>query len=517
MPRPAAWTLAVGLAALAGCAAKPLGQPTADAAPELDGGTAWLNTAKPVTLKELKGKVVLLDFWTLCCINCIHVMPDLAKLEAKYPDQLVVIGVHSPKFDSEKDTASIKKAVLRYELAHPVVNDADRKIWDAYGVNSWPTLVLIDPEGRPVGKVSGEGNYEVLDRVIGQLVQKHRASKTLDETPRRFELLRDKTPEGPLAFPGKLLADAATNSLYIADSTHHRVVATDLGGTQKRVIGAGRPGYKDGSFAEAEFNDPQGLVLDGDTLYIADRKNHCLRAADLKAGTVTTVAGTGSQAGGFELRQADAPLPARTTGLNSPWDILKVGRTLFIAMAGHHQIWAMDLDAKTVRPFAGNGRENIRDGSLAGAEFAQPSGLTTDGTFLYVADSETSSVRKLPLSGDGRVETLAGRGLFEFGDADGAYPSSRLQHALAVLWHDGGLIVADTYNSKLKRLDPKTKTLTTWVGKEFDEPAGLSIANGKLYVADTNANRIRVVDLGTKAVTTLELKGVIPPATAAKK
>lgn len=244
---------------------------------------------------------------------------------------------------------------------------------------------------------------------------------------------------------------------------------------------------------------------------MADRKNHAIRVVDLRNSTVTTIAGTGTQ-GGFELRRSDQPLPAKTTGLNSPWDLLKVGPSLFIAMAGHHQIWKLDLAAKTVVPFAGDGREDLQDGLPLGAEFAQPSGLTTDGQNLYVADSETSSIRKLPLSGEGRVETLVGRGLFAFGDVDGAFPNSRLQHALAVQWHDGKLLVADTYNSKLKLLDPATKTLTTWVGKEFDEPAGLSKAGGKLYVADTNAGRVRVVDLATKQVTTLELKGVEPPA-----
>ena len=305
MPRPAVWLLAALLALPTGCG----GRLTAQELPPLD-GSAWLNTAKPLAWKDLKGKVVLLDFWTLCCINCIHVMPDLAKLEAKYPNQLVVIGVHSPKFDNEKDTASIKKAVLRYELAHPVLNDSERKVWDGFGVRSWPSLVLIDPEGKPVGQLSGEGNYEILDQEIGKLVAKHRANKTLDETPRPFELERDKLPATPLAFPGKLLADEGANRLYIADSTHHRIVVTDLTGAAKKVIGAGRPGFKDGPYAEAEFNDPQGLALDGHTLYVADRKNHALRAVDLRNSTVSTLAGTGKQSG-FDVRRAGGPVPAQ--------------------------------------------------------------------------------------------------------------------------------------------------------------------------------------------------------------
>ena len=489
-----------------------------EAAPDLDGGVAWLNTAGPVLLKDVKGKIVLLDFWTLCCINCIHIMPDLAKLEKKYPNELVVIGVHSPKFDNEKDTRSIRKAILRYEIAHPVVNDADRKIWDRFGINSWPSMVVIDPEGKLVGTLAGEGNYDILDKAIAKMIAIHREKKTLNETPVKFDLIRYRDKgDTPLFFPGKVLADAKSNRLFIADSTHHRVVVTDLAGKKIAVIGTGTPGLKDGAFDAAQFNDPQGLALDGETLYIADRKNHSIRAADLKAGTVTLVAGTGVQT--QESRGMDRPGPAKTTGMNSPWDIHLAGRTLFIAMAGHHQIWAMDVDKGLAGPFAGDGRENIKDGPPYAARFAQPSGLADDGKFLYVADSEVSAIRKLPLNGEGRVETLVGTGLFDFGDADGVGTKAKLQHALGVAFHDGKLIVADTYNSKLKLIDPATKAVTTLLGGTepgtktplFDEPAGLSVANGKLYVADTNAHRIRVVDLATKAVTTLTLEGVVAP------
>ncbi len=525
-PAPAALALAALVAALlaAGCgsaaprpldpAADPPAEAALEAAPDLDGGVAWINTAGPISIrKDLKGKVVLLDFWTLCCINCIHLMPDLARLEKKYPNDLVVVGVHSPKFDNEKDTKSIRKAVLRYEIAHPVVNDADRKIWDRFGVQSWPTVALIDPEGKLVGMASGEGNYDVLDRAIGKLVELHKKKKTLNEKPIRFDLVRYREKgDTPLFFPGKVLADEKSGRLFIADSTHHRIVVTDLAGKKQAVIGTGSPGKADGPFSAARFDDPQGLALDGETLYVADRKNHCIRAADLKAGTVATIAGTGEQA--QDTRLLSEPAPAKTTGLNSPWDLKLVGKTLFIAMAGHHQIWSLDLGRGLIGPYAGDGRENIKDGPLFAARFAQPSGLATDGKFLYVADSEVSAVRKVPLNGQGRVETLVGEGLFEFGDRDGVGPQVRLQHALGIEYHAGKLYLADTYNSKLKVLDPKTRRCETLAGGPdgaFNEPAGLSYAAGKLYVADTNAHRVRVVDLATKAVTTLELSGVEPP------
>jgi DNA-binding beta-propeller fold protein YncE len=480
-------------------------------APELDGGTAWLNTAQPVKLKDLKGKIVLLDFWTFCCINCIHTLPDLARLEKKYANELVVIGVHSAKFDKEKDTDSIRKAILRYEITHPVVNDAEMKLWNAYDVHSWPTLVLIDPEGNLYRRGAGEGLYEAVDREIGNLIKVHKEKKTLNEKPISFELVRERG-ESPLFFPGKVLADAASNRLFIADSTNHRIVITDLDGKKIAVAGTGKSGKADGSFDAASFNDPQGMAVKGDTLYVADRKNHLIRALDLKAKTVKTVAGTGSQGQDREVGG-----PGLETGLNSPWDLYLIGNDLYIAMAGHHQIWVMDLKKNEVSKFAGDGYENIRDGSLARARFAQPSGLASDGKNLYVADSEVSAIRQVPLDGKNPVRTLVGKGLFDFGDVDGNGDDARIQHALGVYYHDGKVYVADTYNSKLKVIDPEKRTCKTFLGGApngwltggtFSEPGGLSFANGKLYVADTNAHRIRVVDLKTKAVSTLKITGV---------
>ncbi len=487
------------------------------AAPELEGGVAWLNTAGPVHLKDLRGKIVILDFWTLCCINCIHTLPDLARLEKKYAKELVVIGVHSAKFENEKSTDSIRKAVLRYEVHHPVVNDASMRIWQRYGVSSWPTLVLIDPEGNLVGYASGEGNFALLDRAISRLIEMHKATKTLNDKPLRFELAHENGAS-PLFFPGKVLADAATRRLFIADSTHHRIVITDLEGNKVAVAGTGEAGRADGPFAKATFNDPQGMALDGDKLYVADRKNNLLRVLDLKAQTVATLAGTGEQ--GQDRENGGKAL---AVGLNSPWDLLLHGSQLFIAMAGDHQIWSLNLGTLEVAPYAGDGRENIADGSLSAAHFAQPSGLTTDGKTLYVADSEVSAVRAVPLDGKGNVKTLVGEGLFEFGDVDGVGDKARLQHALGVAWADGKLFVADTYNSKIKVLDPATRQCKTFLGGEpdgwlagplFNEPGGISYAAGKLYIADTNAHRIRVVDLKTKAVSTLKLQGVEAPKPA---
>jgi DNA-binding beta-propeller fold protein YncE len=275
------------------------------------------------------------------------------------------------------------------------------------------------------------------------------------------------------------------------------------------VAGTGKEAKKDGSFAEAMFADPQGMALNGEILYVADRKNHSIRALDLKAQTVKTIAGTGQQDPLlFPKYKAVNPLVRR---LNSPWDLLLHNKKLYIAMAGHHQIWRLDFARKLIGPYAGNGNEDLANGQLQSSSFAQPSGLGTDGINLYVADSEISAIRVLPLEGPGFVQTIVGDGLFEFGDMNGTGREVRLQHALGVIFHKGKLYVADTYNSKIKLIDPKERTCTTFLGDTpgtFDEPGGLSIAGSKLFVADTNAHRIRVVDLESRDVITLDIQGV---------
>lgn len=491
-------------------------------APELDGGTHWINTGKPLKLKDLKGKIVILDFWTLCCINCMHIMKELNELEEKYPNQVVVIGVHSPKFDNEKDNEALRKAVLRYELRHPVVNDAEKKIWTAYNANWWPTIAIIDPTGKVVAGAAGEPtvDFKSTVKIVDGLIAKHKKDKTLDETPLRFDTseFRDG-PDTPLYFPGKVVADGKGKRLLIADSTHHRVVVTDLNGKKLAIAGTGKPGKVDGTFDKAQFDDPQGMAIDGDTVYVADRKNNCVRVLDLKTEKVSTLADTTRS---FQIKGTPRAMHC------TPWDVLLHEGRLYVTMSGSHQIWAYDLKAKRFGPIAGDTDENLLDGAPAKAKFAQPSGLATDGKVLYVADSEVSAIRYVPMNG-GEVGTLVGRGLFDFGDRDGpgrvADANQRkttealLQHPLGVaVYQDKALFVADTYNSKLKVIDLAGGGVVTFLGGPakkgeeavFNEPGGISLLGDTLYVADTNAHRIRTVDLKTKAVKTLELKDVPP-------
>jgi DNA-binding beta-propeller fold protein YncE len=485
-------------------------------APELTGGRGWLNTDQPLSLAALKGKIVLLDFWTYGCINCMHIIPDLKKLEQKYANQLVIIGVHSGRFENEKDTENIRRIILRYEISHPVYNDADFAVWRAYKVDAWPTRVLIDPAGYIVGYVPGEGNYEPLDRAITKVAAEFRKRGELNEQPLQLALERAKVGNLPLAFPGKVLADEKGDRLFIADSSHNRIVVTKLDGTLLEAIGTGESGAADGPSDKASFFRPQGMALDGDSLYIADTENHLIRRIDLKTHRVETVAGTGRQS-----REQFKTGPALTVDLNSPWDLQLVGRTLYVAMAGPHQIWKLDLNKNVVATFAGSGAEGHKDGPLLDARFAQPSGITSDGQTLYTADSESNVIRVIDPS-KGEVRTLVGANLGEFGDTDGRGDQARLQHPLGILSLGDKILIADTYNHKIKELDPQKRTVKTFLGTgkpgqqdgrspSFYEPAGLSVANGKLYIADANNQAIRVVDLKTKETSTLRIKGLEPP------
>ena len=492
--------------------------------PSLAGGLGWLNTAGPIRMEELRGKLVLLDFWTYCCINCHHVLPDLAKLEEKYKNELVVIGVHTAKFVAERDTENIRRKVREYGIKHPVVNDANQVLWNRFNVSSWPTLVLVDVDGSYIGSAPGEGNFALLDRVIGQYVAQARARKTLNETPLKFFPENEKPDDTPLLFPGKVLADVTGGRLFIADTAHNRLVLCDLSGKDPQPIGSGLPGLVDGDYTHAGFNRPQGMCLIGETLYVADTENHALRAVDLKNQTVSTLAGNGSQS---RRHSSSGSAPGKTTPLNSPWDVIQQpgARALFLAMAGPHQIWHYDLETGIVSVWAGSGTENIVDGSLTSAAFAQPSGLATDGTHLFVADSEVSGIRSITLDKRShRVQTVVGKGLFEFDDVDGVGDRVRLQHCLGVAYGEGKLYIADSYNNKIKVCEPRTRAVETLVGTRqpgesdspprFYQPGGLSATPAHLYVADTNNHNIRVVDLKTKSVQTLTLDGLKPPSPA---
>ena len=441
----------------------------------------------------------------------------MRKLERKYDDVLSVVGVHSPKFIGERDGEAVRQAILRLNVGHPVLNDSDFSVWQGYAVRAWPTLMFIDPAGKVIGKHEGELPLAAFDRLLGEMVAEFDAAGILER--RALDLAADAAPpRTALSFPGKVIADEPSGRLFVSDSGHNRLVVADLDGAVRQVIGSGGEGRADGPAAEATFCQPQGLVLDGETLYVADTENHAVRAVDLRSGVVRTVAGTGEQlmgerVGGVTDRAA----------LSSPWDLAISGDTLYVAMAGTHQLWAMPFGRGVIEPHTGNGAEALVDGALGDASMNQPSGLVAAGGRLYVADSEASAIRVVDLAA-GEIRTIVGEGLFEFGDVDGVGAAAvRLQHPLGVAWVDGAIYVADTYNHKIKRLDPVTAECRTVLGDgvaghrdgegseaRFSEPSGVAVARGRLYVADTNNHAIRVADLATGRVVTLDLLGLAP-------
>jgi hypothetical protein len=429
--------------------------------------------------------------------------------------------VHAGKFTAERRTANLADACLRLGVRHPVVNDRQFRTWRAYAVRAWPTLTFVDPGGRVVAQQAGEVPIEALVEFAGRLVESHQRDGSLVRGP--FVPAREpaEAPTGILRYPGKLLA-VGDGRLFVADSGHDRVLELRVTGLRSsadaepsghaafaevvRAFGSGEPGFVDGPAAAARFREPQGMALVGEALFVADRANHAIRRVDLASGDVATAAGTGRLGGAMR------PGAALRTDLRSPWDVCEAGGGLFVAMAGSHQIWRLDLAAGELRPHAGSGAEEIHDGPLAEAALAQPSGLTVAEERIWFADSETSAVRRADLDPRGRVGTLVGTGLFEFGDRDGVGDEARLQHCLGVAWLDGALFVADSYNARLKRVDPATRGCVTWAGGAGDgptlhEPGGIAAGGGALWVADTGHHRIVRYDPATARGQVVEIVG----------
>ena len=494
-------------------------------ASELEGRN-WLNTGgRQLNLEDLRGKIVLLDFWTFCCINCLHVLDELRPLEEKYSDVLVTVGVHSPKFEHEADPVALAAAVERYEIHHPVLDDPELLTWQAYTARAWPTLVVLDPEGYIVAHLSGEGHAAGLESLVAELVEEHEAKGTLHRGDGPY--VPAEPTAGNLRFPGKVTA-LPGGTFLVADTGHHRLVELEADlTTVRRVIGDGTKGWADGDAASARFNEPQGVALlpadiaakAGYDVVVADTVNHRLRGVDLATGTVSTVAGNGVQrlldagnqtkagpAAGADEAGDSAPDDASDllgadpleVSLSSPWDLVwsaKLQR-LVVAMAGTHQIFGFDPLTGAVSLLAGTGLEGLLDGSAAQAWFAQSSGLAEDADGnLWVADSETSALRRLTVTEAGvGVETAVGTGLFDFGFRDGAAAEARLQHPLGVaVLPDGSVAIADTYNGAVRRYDPATQTVST-LARGLSEPSDVlvdtSAAEPLLIVVESNRHQL---------------------------
>ncbi|MFD5078786.1 thioredoxin-like domain-containing protein [Streptomyces sp. NPDC058371] len=466
-------------------------------APELTGKGGWLNTGGTgLTLADLRGRVVVLDFWTFCCINCLHVLDELRELEEKHRDTVVIIGVHSPKFVHEAEHQAVVDAVERYGVEHPVLDDPELATWKQYAVRAWPTLVVIDPEGYVVAQHAGEGHAHAIERLVQELETEHAAKGTLRRGDGPY--VAPEPVATDLRFPGKALLLPSGNFL-VSDTTRHQLVelAPD-GESVVRRIGSGVRGFADGPADAAGFNEPQGLTLvdDGAAVVVADTVNHALRRLDLGTGEVTTLAGTGRQ----WWQGSPTSGPAREVDLSSPWDVAAFGGRIWIAMAGVHQLWAYDPADATVAVAAGTTNEGLVDGPVAEAWFAQPSGLAVSPAQdrLWVADSETSALRWVDL--DGIVHTAVGTGLFDFGHRDGTSEQALLQHPLGVTaLPDGSVAVSDTYNHALRRFDPATGEVTT-LATDLREPSDAVVVGPDVVVVESARHRLTRLRLPEEAV-----------------
>ncbi|MFE4962531.1 NHL domain-containing thioredoxin family protein [Streptomyces sp. NPDC056660] len=463
-------------------------------APELIGKGGWLNTGdKQHTLADLRGRIVILDFWTFCCINCLHVLDELRELEERHRDTVVIIGVHSPKFVHEAEHQAVVDAVERYGVEHPVLDDPELATWKQYAVRAWPTLVVVDPEGYVVAQHAGEGHAHAIARLVEELEAEHEAKGTLRRGDGPY--VPPEPEPTALRFPGKALL-LPTGNFLVSDTTRHQLVElAEDAETVVRRIGSGTRGFADGPAAEAAFSEPQGLaLLDDGSVVVADTVNHALRRLDPATGEVTTLAGTGRQ----WWQGSPTSGPAREVDLSSPWDVAVFGGKVWIAMAGVHQLWAYDPESEAVAVAAGTTNEGLVDGPAAEAWFAQPSGLAATADRLWLADSETSALRWVDL--DGHVHTAVGTGLFDFGHRDGAAGQALLQHPLGVTaLPDGSVAVSDTYNHALRRYDPATGQVTT-LATDLREPSDAVLAGDDIVVVESARHRLTRLRLPEEAV-----------------
>nr|BEK66999.1 redoxin domain-containing protein [Kitasatospora purpeofusca] len=467
-------------------------------APELVGAGGWLNTGgKELTLADFRGKITVLDFWTFCCINCLHVLDELRELEEKHRDTVVIVGVHSPKFVHEADHRAVVDAVERYEVHHPVLDDPELVTWKQYAVRAWPTLVVIDPEGYVVAQHAGEGHAHAIARLVEELEAEHAAKGTLRRGDGPY--VAPEPTAGDLKFPGKAVR-LPNGHFLVADSGHHSLVELEADGeTVVRRIGDGVRGLVDGT--SPRFSEPQGLALlpagSAYDVVVADTVNHALRGVRLADGEVTTLAGTGRQWWQGSATEG----AAREVDLSSPWDVAWFDGRVWIAMAGVHQLWAYDPAAGTVGVAAGTTNEGLVDGPAAEAWFAQPSGLavSADGERLWVADSETSSLRWVSRETK-EVHSAVGTGLFDFGHRDGAAEQALLQHPLGVtVLPDGSVAVSDTYNHALRRYDPATGEVST-LATDLREPSGAVLVDQDIVVVESARHRLTRLRLPEEAV-----------------
>ena len=456
--------------------------------PEIPGSLQWFNVDRPVSLREQEGQVLLLGFCNYCSIHCQHVLADLHYLANKYHNKLVIIGIHSPKFPAEMNGVHVQKSINKHKINYPVVHDPALMISKAYGIRNWPTQVLVDHAGFILGYLSGDDSLSNLEQLIDYQV--NRKEGAVADEGASFSISKSPEPADVLSFPGRIVA--SDNKVYIADSSNNRILVASKNGSVLRQYGCATAGFIDGDATSAAFNNPQGMVLVGEHLFVADEGNHAIRRIHIRNNDVVTVAGTGRQ-GASGVFDGANPLQV---DLNSPCDLAFKKDMLYIAMAGSHQVWRLALVKNRLEVFSGSGEENLVNGPPGEAAFVQPSGLTILGDKLYIADAGASAVRCVDLR-SGYTSTLVGTGLYEQGETDGAGTAVRLQYPLAIQADTGRnlLWVADTYNNRIRKISIKHHSVSSmFLNRALDEPGGLAFHDDTLYIANTNSHEILRLD-----------------------
>jgi thiol-disulfide isomerase/thioredoxin len=455
---------------------------------DFSGGKEWFNVSRPLVSKDFQGRVLVLDFWTYACINCIHQIPELKKLEQHFGDKIAVVGVHSAKFPNEKDSEQIARAIARYGIQHPVLNDANYAVWQRYRAQGWPTIAILNTEGELRFHAAGEISFEIMRNAVDGVLKEQKAPQ--NPVPLPLALSKKAYSTGALAFPAKMVA--SQSSYFVANPGKNQILEFDFKGKIKRTFGSPAPGFTDGSGDTAQFRSPQGLCLRNNNkeLAVADTDNHAVRSIDLTTGVTSTLFSEGNEPGSAMKRN----------DMRSPWAVACVDDVLYIAMAGTHQLGKLALEGKTWKYSiaVGSGDEGIGDGLAANATLAQPSALQFDlqKNLLYFIDSETSSLRVLDMKSR-EVSTLIGKGLFDFGKVDGDKGKARMQHPLDIsLLPNGNLIIADSFNHALRLFDIPTQKLSTIpTSVKLEEPAGVMVSGNKIFVSSTNAHQIYVGEL----------------------
>ena len=485
------------------------------------GENNWINVANPLTLKDLKGRVILLNFWTYDCVACTHILPQIKKLENELGNKLTVISIHSGKFDNQKNLNSIIKATLRHDITHAVINDSNLTIWNSFGVKAWPTLILIDPKGNIKKTYVGEKEADNLTDDVKKITNKFRYDLNRDPLPLLLE--KNKIAKRVLNYPTKIeyvknFPFRAHNApaFLIANSGKNNILVSSLSGEIILQIGSGKSGFRDGSFEDAEFNMPTGMLYDAGKLYVADSGNHSIRLINFKEQSVATIVGSGQKGGAI----TKSSIAAKDAELSFPTDLefYPSINQIAIANSGSNQILQYDLAKQEISALAGNGNMGIDDGKYPQNSLAQPYDLAIYNGKLYFVDSETSALRILEK--DGIVKTLIGKGLFDFGYKNGSKNQALMQHPLALTADDTGIYISDSFNHAIRKYDPISGEISTAIGgskgdslgsssnTKFDEPEGIISILDRFYLVDSNNNRIVIINRGKFSS---ELLDILPP------